>query len=86
MTPQFTINGYELHGGGACPEQYDVYKGGKEVGYLRLWWRTFRVEAPFGNTICSFETEGHGCFDPEERMLFLTKGVMAIDQELNKNQ
>lgn len=30
----------------ACPEQYDVFKNNKQVGYVRLRWGTIRAEYP----------------------------------------
>lgn len=83
----FEINGYQLKGGGACPEQYNVYKKDVEVGYLRLRHGRFRAEC-FVNgetkvvyTACP---NGDGIFDDEERIAFLTQAVEAIDFELNK--
>lgn len=31
---------------GACPEQYDVFIEGKQVGYVRLRWAHLRCEYP----------------------------------------
>jgi len=40
------INGYKLVlTCGACPEQYDVFKNGQQVGYLRLRHGFFSAES-----------------------------------------
>jgi len=78
------INGYELvQTCGACPEQYDVFKDGKQVAYFRLRHGWFRVDVPDcgGETI--FESEdsvGDGRFEEDERMGFLTKAVNAVHE------
>jgi hypothetical protein len=65
---------------GACPEQYDAFYNGKQVGYLRLRHGRFRVDYPNveGVTIYSAEPEGDGCFTSEERQGYLTEARLAI--------
>lgn len=73
---------------GACPEQYDVFKGGRQVGYVRLRWGTVTCDFPDcrGDTIYShsFENDGwKGCFDgPEERETYLNRIATAIHDAL----
>lgn len=77
------IGKYRLEGGGTCPEQYAVFDGEKEVGYLRFrhgsfsayltgqrkyWIEVYRSGAMLGD----------GAFNPDERMKFLAAGVDAI--------
>lgn len=79
------IDGYELLlTCGACPEQYDVYKDGKEVGYLRLRHGYFYAEAPFGGETV-YETgdvKGDGRFLDDERDYHLRRAVRAIHAKL----
>ena len=45
MKDEQTINGYRLIlTCGACPEQYDVFDGDRQVGYLRLRHGHFRAD------------------------------------------
>ncbi len=65
----------------ACPEQYDVYCGGKIVGYIRLRHGVFRVDCPDcgGETVLRETVESDGIFgSEEERELELTKAKEAI--------
>lgn len=39
----YAKNGLEIKGGGACPEQYDVFKDGQQVAYYRLRHGEFTV-------------------------------------------
>lgn len=56
---------------GACPEQYDVYLEGNQVGYVRLRWGSLRCDYPNvgGETIYqhSFRDAFSGCFDNDEQ-------------------
>lgn len=66
----------------ACPEQYDVYLDGREVGYLRLRHGYFRAEytADGGDEIVyEASPEGDGIFEPEERNYYLNRAIQAID-------
>jgi len=65
---------------GACPEQYDAYWQGRQVGYLRLRHGEFRVDYPHcgDRTIYTAEPEGDGLFMPDERERYLTAAKEAI--------
>ena len=63
-----TINTYNfefLETCGACPEQYDVYLEGKQVGYVRLRCATLRCQYPDvgGETIYQHSWSGKESFD-----------------------
>ena len=75
------IKGYELVlTCGACPEQYDVFKDGKQVGYLRLRHGFFSVECPDACGTLVYETEprGDGSFYPDERRPYLNRAIEEI--------
>lgn len=65
---------------GFSPEQYDVCKNGKIVGYLRLRDGLFRADVPCcgGETVYSAETTGTYMFERYERLKHLRKAVKAI--------
>jgi len=72
----------------ACPEQYDVYKDGQLVGYVRLRWGGLSCEYPyiFGERIYeyAFDDGYKGCFDDhDERMLHLNAIADAINNKMN---
>jgi hypothetical protein len=70
---------------GACPEQYDVFLGTEQVGYLRLRHGYFRADYPGcgHETVYEAHTRGDGCFnDDEERDLHLTRAIEAIDKKV----
>ena len=71
---------------GACPEQYDAYFKGDQVGYLRLRHRVFRVDYGFcgGDTIFTEYPEGDGCFEEDEREYYLDLACKAIMDEMVK--
>lgn len=71
---------------GACPEQYDVFKDGKQVGYLRLRHGYFRVNYPNpgGEIIYEAEPKGDGIFESEkERDFYLDAATKAISKKIN---
>ena len=75
------IKGYTLvETCGACPEQYDVFKDGKLVGYLRLRHGVFTVDYPDsgGTEIYRAAPRGDGAFEYEERDTYLTRAIQAI--------
>lgn len=77
------INGYELEETcGACPEQYDVFKDGKQVAYLRLRYGYFYAACPKcgGETVYEANPQGEGVFDYDERSHFLTEAINAVDK------
>jgi hypothetical protein len=79
------INGYELvQTCGACPEQYDVFKDKKLVGYLRLRHGYFTANYPDvrGKTVYEAEPKGDGIFEPDERKFYLTSAITAIDNHI----
>lgn len=65
---------------GACPEQYEVFDGDKQVGYLRLRHGWFRADVPKcgGETIHEAYPRGDGIFDDDERLAHLTEAVKKI--------
>ncbi|WP_024516809.1 hypothetical protein [Bradyrhizobium sp. Tv2a-2] len=68
----------------ACPEQYDAFLNGAQVGYLRLRHGAFRVDFPDhnGETIYEASPQGDGCFDEDERDYYLRFAVDAILKRL----
>ena len=86
MSTEFEIEGFSLVGGGLCPEQYDVLKDGKQVGYLRLRHGTFRVTYPDvgGEILYVSYPEGDGAFNSDERDFYLCEAVKAIRRRLEK--
>lgn len=71
---------------GACPEQYDVFVGDKQVAYVRLRWDRLRVDVPDygGDTIYvhHFDDDGYkGVFDSEDERI---KYLNIIADELDK--
>ena len=81
------IKGYELRMTcRVCPEQYDVYKDGAQVGYLRLRHGCFSAEYPDCGGEMVYYTEdcdGDGAFYSNERDLFLTEAINAIDSRIS---
>jgi len=71
----------------ACPEQYDAFMNGQQVGYLRLRHGCFRVECPNygGETIYEAEPKGDGIFEDYERDFYLEKAKEAIFNKLIKD-
>jgi len=67
----------------ACPEQYDVFKDGKQVGYLRLRHGHFYASIPDvdGKTVYEGYPNGDGSFEEDERKQFLTEAIIAIDSK-----
>lgn len=68
---------------GACPEQYEVFKDGKQIAYYRLRHGEFRVDHPEcgGETIYESEPQGDGVFEGDERLKYL---LIALRILLNK--
>lgn len=66
--------------GGACPEQYDAFFEGKEIGYLRLRHGSFTVEYPGvgGQLVYSAAPEGDGSFEDHEREHYLNAAKLAL--------
>jgi hypothetical protein len=81
------INGFKLiKTCSACPEQYDVFKDGVQVGYLRLRHGYFYASVPncSDNVVYQAEPNGDGCFNLDEREFYLTEAVKAITAAGNK--
>ena len=72
-----------------CPEQYDVFdnKTTEKVGYLRLRGGWFRADYPDCGDETVFEANpaGDGCFDDDERDLYLKQAVRAIHKRRHAN-
>ena len=71
---------------GACPEQYEAFIDGKQVGYLRLRHGYFRVDFPScgGETIYDAQPDGDGVFTSSERDYYLTEAKRAIIRKLKQ--
>lgn len=71
-----------------CPEQYDVYKAGKQVAYYRLRHGEFRVDYPEcgEETIYQAQPNGDGHFPKDERILYLTRAMRAVLKQLIPNR
>ena len=83
MGTEIVIRGYKLIlTCEACPEQYDVFRNGDHVGYLRLRHGVFTAEYPEcgGVTLYTGCPDGDGCFRDNERMFYLHEAVNAIDR------
>lgn len=64
---------------GACPEQYDVYWGDQEVGYIRHRHGITEAHCPFGEVVfTSEEARGDGMFEDDEREWMLNQCKQAI--------
>lgn len=68
----------------ACPEQYDAFYNGVEVGYLRLRHGYFRAEC-MGETVYQSQVTGDGCFVSSERAAYLSFAKKAITKKLYEN-
>lgn len=64
----------------ACPEQYDVYFEGSQLGYLRLRHGIFTAEYPDcgGYIVYDASPEGDGVFMQHERFKYLKAAVKAL--------
>lgn len=83
---RFEVLGFELHMTcEAFPEQYDVYRAGEQVGYLRLRHGVFYAACPGvgGQVVYQSEPVGDGCFEDHERRVELTAAMKAIDRASN---
>ena len=81
--PSFNWDGIALvQTCGSCPEQYDAYRGGAKVGYLRLRHGSFRVEDRQGDIVLQGSPDGDGCFEEYEREKWLIAACRAIKRSL----
>lgn len=64
----------------SCPEQYDAYIDGEEVGYLRLRHGQFTVQFPDVDGECVYDkrTQGDGEFAESERQSELNAAKTAL--------
>lgn len=64
----------------ACPEQYEVFLGDTQIGYLRLRHGEFRAEYPDcgGDTVFRGSPKGDGRFEDDEREQFLSQALDAL--------
>jgi hypothetical protein len=69
----------------AYPEQYDVYKDGVQVGYLRLRHGYFTCDYPDcnGETIYEAEPKGDGYFEDDERLQYLTQALDVLQLKID---
>lgn len=72
----------------AFPEQYDVFWGAKQCGYVRLRHGGLTVRCPDvgGELVYEAEPEGDGCFEKKERDQYLRRCGLAILEWIDKNQ
>lgn len=70
----------------ACPEQYDVFFDGLQIGYLRLRHGSFRATYPDydGEDVFAACPEGDGFFEDHERFKYLKAAVAALIDKHNK--
>jgi len=69
-----------------CPEQYDVFRGTKQVGYLRLRHGGFRAEYPdCGQEEVYWVETGYGDFECDrDRAIHIIKAVIEIHKRVVK--
>lgn len=82
---ELNINGHTLRYDltcGACPEQYNVYLDGLQIGYLRLRHGNFRADYKYcgGETVYFARPKGDGIFDDNERLDYLRKAGKSLLQ------
>ena len=66
----------------ACPEQYDAYINGLQVGYIRCRWGEITVKCPDaqGETVYHSITDGYGKLLDTERDTQLEMCIKAIER------
>jgi len=69
-----------------APEQYEVFSGIRQVGYLRLRHGEFTVECPNagGVLVYSAQPKGDGRFDDDERAPYLSLALSHIREWLTE--
>ncbi len=73
----------------ACPEQYAVYKGDEEIGYIRLrHGHLYATEGDAGGSkIYEAETRGDGMFyDEKEREYHLKRILKLLHRAYNERK
>ena len=81
-------NGLEIKGD-VCPEQYDVFKDGKQVAYYLLRFGHFRVfyyqpDCASDGIIYETYTYGSGNFYANERLVHLTQAMRKLLEKLSE--
>ena len=68
----------------ACPEQYDVFYGEEQVGYLRLRYGVFTCLYPdeSGEKIYEAYPKGDGCFEENERDEYIKTALNKIKEKM----
>lgn len=70
---------------GGCPEQYNAFKDGVYIGYLRLRHGCFTVEYELGGydpkLLWTAQPEGDGVFCAEEREHYLDTACYMLAHE-----
>lgn len=84
----YARNGFDLQlTCSACPEQYDVFFDGNKAGYLRLRHGRFTLEYPdcMEELLLDEYPDGDGMFEQQERLVFLTKALRAIQARMKED-
>ncbi len=87
VNAELAINGFQLIlTSEREPEQYDVYKKAKLVGYIRLRHGKLTVNAPKsdGVLVYSGSPQGQGEFLKVERDFYLRQAIYAIQKHYRK--
>lgn len=72
----------------ACPEQYEVFRDERQIGYMRLRHGYFSVSYPDhgGKEVYRAQPQGDDVFEDHERDFYLEQGLIALleaDGEVN---
>ncbi len=69
----------------ACPEQYEVFFEGFQIGYLRLRGGSFKAIYPDvgGELVFTASPKGDGVFQEAERFKYLKAAVTALIDKHN---
>ncbi len=69
---------------GSCPEQYNVYLGERQIGYLCLRHGMFTASYPDvdGHQVYAASTRGDGNFEDNERMYHLSLAVAMLKNNM----
>ncbi len=72
----------------ACPEQYDAFCNGEQVGYIRFRHNEFTVECPDveGELVYSTEANGDWRLEDNERNFYLDNAKEAIIEWISFNR
>ena len=71
---------------GACPEQYDAFYNGENIGYLRLRHGIFRVDYKDERGVYIANPKGDGVFDPEERGVYLKRARKVLYDKIQSQK